>query len=224
MHDIKNLASQLSLLSRNAERHAENPAFRADMLITLRNSADKLNGLLNRLSGYGSSQTAVPEMLDLGQFVRTTVSRNSCQHPVSVSVSDAQDCRILANAELLEQVLLHLIQNAIEASPPGAPVLLRVFTEGLHGCVEVADSGAGMSAEFVRNRLFKPFVSSKPGGFGIGAFEAREHIRAMRGKLEIVSREGIGSRFTVRLPLAAPVGIVATVARNETPPTQARVA
>ena len=53
MHDIKNLASQLSLLARNAEKHADNPAFRADMLVTLRNSADKLNALLARLGRYG---------------------------------------------------------------------------------------------------------------------------------------------------------------------------
>ena len=65
------------------------------------------------------------------------------------------------------------------------------------------DSGSGMSPEFVRSKLFKPFVSSKPGGFGIGAFEARELVRAMRGRLDVESREGLGSRFIVRLPLAA---------------------
>jgi signal transduction histidine kinase len=64
-----------------------------------------------------------------------------------------------------------------------------------------------MSADFVRNRLFKPFVSTKSGGFGIGAFEARELVRAMRGRLDVESREGLGSRFTVRLPLAAATDI-----------------
>ena len=62
------------------------------------------------------------------------------------------------------------------------------------------DSGVGMSPEFVRSHLFKPFHSSKPGGFGIGAFEARETIRAMGGNLEVESREGLGTRFLVRLP------------------------
>ena len=59
-----------------------------------------------------------------------------------------------------------------------------------------------MSPEFVRSRLFKPFDSSKQGGFGIGAFEARELVRAMRGRLDVESREGLGTRFSVRLPLA----------------------
>ncbi len=67
--------------------------------------------------------------------------------------------------------------------------------DGLSCIIEVIDSGAGMSAEFIRSRLFKPFHSSKPGGFGIGAFEARELVRAMNGRLDVESREGIGTRF-----------------------------
>jgi len=65
-----------------------------------------------------------------------------------------------------------------------------------------------MSAEFVRTRLFKPFHSSKPGGFGIGAFEARETIRAMGGWLDVETREGLGTRFLVRLPLASAAGLI----------------
>jgi signal transduction histidine kinase len=64
-----------------------------------------------------------------------------------------------------------------------------------------------MSAEFVRHRLFKPFVSTKSGGFGIGAFEARELVRAMKGRLDVESREGLGSRFIVRIPLALSHGV-----------------
>ena len=59
-----------------------------------------------------------------------------------------------------------------------------------------------MSADFIRARLFKPFASTKDGGFGIGAFEARALVAAMGGRIEVASREGEGSRFTVFLPLA----------------------
>ena len=79
--------------------------------------------------------------------------------------------------------------------------------------IEVIDSGEGMSPEFVRSRLFKPFVSTKPGGFGIGAYEARELVRAMRGRLDVESREGLGSRFTIRLPLAATAELIDNLAR-----------
>jgi putative PEP-CTERM system histidine kinase len=201
MHDIKNLASQLSLLARNAELHADNPAFHADMMVTLRNSADKLNTLLARLSRYVSGGTA--EKLgdvDAAEVVRAVAAQFREQHPVSLA--ECQDLVVTANRESLEQVLVHLVQNAIDASEPGSPVLLGLAGDGLHATIDVLDSGIGMSPEFVRSRLFKPFDSSKQGGFGIGAFEARELVRAMRGRLDVESREGLGTRFSVRLPLA----------------------
>jgi putative PEP-CTERM system histidine kinase len=200
MHDIKNLASQISLLARNAERHAENPDFRADMLVTLRNSAEKLNALLARLSRYNASAVEQLGAVDLADVSRRVAAQFGALHPV-VAFDDAE-CWVRANAESLEQVLVHLVQNAVDASRPNAQVFLRLGGDSLHGVVEVVDSGRGMSPDFVRNRLFKPFVSSKPGGFGIGAYEARELVRAMKGRLDVESHEGLGTRFTIRLPLS----------------------
>lgn len=200
MHDIKNLASQLSLLARNAEKHAEKPEFRADMLVTLRNSSDKLNALLARLGRYGAGGGDRAEKIDAGECAARVVRRYQGQH--SVMLVERQPCQVVANAESLEQVLVHLVQNAIDASAADSPVMLSVTADGFSCRIEVLDSGVGMSPEFVRTRLFKPFHSSKPGGFGIGAFEARELVRAMNGRLDVESREGIGTRFTVRLPAA----------------------
>ncbi|WEK47161.1 MAG: PEP-CTERM system histidine kinase PrsK [Candidatus Andeanibacterium colombiense] len=205
MHDIKNLASQLSLLARNAEKHAEKPEFRADMLVTLRNSSDKLNALLARLGRYGAAGVERPEEIDAVECVTRVVRRYEAQHPVML-VSQ-QPSEVLGKADSLEQALVHLVQNAIDASDADSPVLLSVRTEGLACIIEVIDSGSGMSAEFIRSRLFKPFHSSKPGGFGIGAFEARELIRAMNGRLDVESREGVGTRFILRLPLATSAGL-----------------
>lgn len=203
MHDIKNLASQLSLLSRNAERHADNPDFRADMLITLRNSADKLNALLARLSRYGGNGGEKVEEVDASDVIRAVAARYNAPGALRVHVTHDAPCLVMANRDALEQVVLHLVQNAIDASPEGMAVFLQANSDGLYGSIEVIDTGSGMAADFIRNRLFKPFVSTKQGGFGIGAFEAREMVKAMRGRLDVESREGLGSRFTVRLPLAA---------------------
>ena len=199
MHDIKNLASQFSLLARNAELHAEKPAFRADMLVTLRNSSDKLNALLTRLSRYGSGGVERLEQVPVRDVLGVVMDRFKGGQVV---LAETRDVAITANRHSLEQVLVHLVQNAVDASALNSPVFLSLTTEGLNARFEVLDSGAGMSADFVRNRLFKPFVSTKSGGFGIGAFEARELVRAMRGRLDVESREGLGSRFVVRLPLA----------------------
>lgn len=209
MHDIKNLASQLGLLARNAERHAENPAFRADMLLTLRNSTDKLNGLVARLSRYRPGSVAPQVPTESNSIARSVVRQFQQRHPVNLI--EHGTCEVLASAEQLEQVLLHLVQNALDASPGGVPVVVTVGSDQTHGRLEVIDSGPGMSPDFVRSRLFRPFDSTKSGGFGIGAYEARELVRAMGGTLEVDSREGLGTRFTVILPLAqsAPRAMVA---------------
>ncbi len=200
MHDIKNLASQLTLLARNAEKHAENADFRRDMLVTLRNAAEKLNGLLARLGRYNAGESVAPGALEIGELLEQMRVRFSAHHPIELSAKDK--VAVYADGHALEQVLAHLIQNAIDATSDRKPVVLSLSREAAHGVVQVVDAGEGMSPDFVRGGLFKPFVSSKQGGFGIGAYEARELVKAMRGRLEVESREGFGSRFVIRLPLA----------------------
>lgn len=213
MHDIKNLASQLSLLARNAERHADKAEFRADMLVTLRNSSERLQALLTRLSRYNAAAVEQLGEVELGEVGRRAAARFVPPH--SVVVFDGDEFLVRANAESLEQVLVHLIQNAVDASAFGEQIFIRLSGDSLHGIIEVVDSGHGMSADFVRNRLFKPFVSSKPGGFGIGAYEARELVRAMKGRLDVESHEGLGTRFTIRLPLAHAAELIDSFAPDE---------
>ncbi len=199
MHDVKNLASQMSLLARNAERHADKPDFRADMLVTLRNSSDKLNTLLERLGRYGTGQALAMRPIRLNELAKRLIAR--FKDIREVTLAHAEKSIVMADEEALEQALVHLIQNAIDASEDDQPIFVDVANDGMRGSIQVIDSGSGMAPEFVRNGLFKPFVSSKSGGFGIGAFEARELVRGMGGRLDVESREGIGTRFGVTLPL-----------------------
>jgi putative PEP-CTERM system histidine kinase len=209
MHDIKNLASQLALLARNAEKHADKAEFRADMLVTLKNSSEKLNALLARLGRYGAQGGEAVHPVAVAPLLHRVAERYRTQH--LVTVIEAVDCSVQAQPDALEQALVHLVQNAVEASGENRPVLLQARREGNEVVIEITDSGPGMTAEFVRSRLFKPFHSSKAGGFGIGAFEARETVRAMGGRLEVESHEGLGSRFAVRLPLAAAAELIRTM-------------
>ncbi len=218
MHDIKNLVSQLSLLAANAEKHADNPAFRADMLVTLRNSADKLSALLARLGRYGSGQVNALAPIELVELARGIAERFRGVHPVALTRE--APVSVMGNREALEQALIHLVQNAVDASPATMPVFLDVTSEGLHGVIDVVDSGAGMSPEFIRTGLFKPFISSKSGGFGIGAFEARELVKAMGGRIGVESRLGLGTRFSVVLPLADAVRLLAVRGPDDTAETE----
>ena len=118
-----------------------------------------------------------------------------------MKVEGAADIVASADPARLEQALGHIVQNAVDVSPPDEPVWVHIERRGLEAAVTVADRGAGMSAEFIRTQLYKPFASTKPTGFGIGAFEARSLIAAMGGRLEVESREGAGTRFTIVLPV-----------------------
>ena len=200
MHDIKNLVSQLSLVARNAERHADNPEFRADMIATLQSSVKKMNDLLARLSPGAAREAEPARPVEIRGVLDSLAAQKGRVHPLSVS----GEAELIARADpaALEQALGHLVQNAIDASPADRPVELRLFENGGDVAVEIVDRGHGMSAAFVRDRLFQPFVSTKEQGFGIGAFEARSLILAMGGRLDVESGEGEGTRFTLYLPAA----------------------
>ena len=207
LHDIKNLVSQLSLVTRNAERHADNPEFRADMIATLQSSVKKLNDLMARLSPAAVREAEPARPFAIDDLVERVVAAKSRTHPVLAGGEAGLVAR--GDRTALEQALAHLVQNAIDASAPGEPVEIRWFESGGDVAVEICDRGPGMSEDFIRTRLFQPFASTKESGFGIGAYEARALVAAMGGRLEVDSTIGGGTRFTIFLPgaeaLAAPL-------------------
>ena len=208
-HDIKGISSQLALLASNTERLGANPDFRKDMLLTLRAAASRLDALLDRLAqGAGGAERSCAAVgTDIGSVARAIAGRFASRH--QVSVIEREPCAVLGDCAALEQVLTHLVTNAVEASAFDAPVFIGINAEGSMARVEIIDSGQGMSPQFLTTQLFRPFATSKPGGFGIGAYEAREMVRAIGGRLDVESREGVGTRFVIRLPRAAAAGRVA---------------
>lgn len=200
LHDIKNLVSQLTLVARNAERHADNPDFRTDMVATLKESATKMNDLLARLSQHHGPRAEAVTPLAVMPVVEAVAQARRAQHPIIAR--GRAETLALADPARLTQLLTHLVQNAIEASSAAEPVTIAVEPARDGIAIDVIDHGAGMSPGFVRDQLFKPFVSSKPNGFGLGAFEARQLAEAMGGRVEVASREGEGTRFRIVLPAA----------------------
>ena len=202
LHDVKNLVSQLSLLARNAERHAENPEFRADMVATLKGSVEKMNDLLARLSPRAGSRVQRVEPQPLRPLLTAAIAAKRGEHDVQM-LGDA-GVWVEADGPALEQAISHLIQNAVEACSSTVPVTIRVTPADASVIISIADKGVGMDSDFVRNRLFQPFSSTKPSGFGIGAFEARSIVVAMGGRLGVDSNPGNGTTFTITLPAAEP--------------------
>lgn len=206
LHDIKNLVSQLSLVSRNAERHADNPEFRADMVATLKNSVGKMNDLLARLAPHSQAQVEPGAAQPLRPILEAAIASHGKDQVIELLGDTSLWAQVDSNA--LGQAVGHLLQNAVEASPWIEPVSITVSSAGSHVAIAVADKGGGMDGDFVRNRLFQPFASTKPSGFGIGAFEARSVIAAMGGRLAVDSSPGKGSIFTIFVPAAAPNHII----------------
>ncbi len=204
MHDLKNVVAQLTLLVSNAQRHKENPAFVEDAFKTVENAATKMNRLLTQMRS-GSVSHGRPQMVDLASLLEDVVAARGSTQPVPMLKCLEMDLQVRADQERLADVLGHVVQNAQEATPAEGTIEVRLSRMGEAGAlIEVVDNGCGMDAAFIRERLFRPFYSTKgKTGMGIGAYETRELVRELGGQLEVDSRPGQGTRFCIQLPLAA---------------------
>jgi putative PEP-CTERM system histidine kinase len=200
VHDLKNLVAQLSLLLRNAQRHKHNPEFQEDMLGTIESSVNKMNRILMQLRS-GGLPVERPVPVRLGEVVARAVASKSAYRPSPRLDIAPEDVWVTANAERLERVVGHLVQNALEATPADGTVDVRVHRQGSDATIEVRDTGNGMTEEFIRETLFKPFESTKRMGMGIGTFESREYIRELGGRMEVSSQTGQGTSFLIVLPV-----------------------
>ena len=200
LHDIKNVSGQLSMLLANAEVHADNPEFQRDMLATVRASVGKITRLLSRLQADRRERSHA--LIDPVERLRDIVE--TARHGDTVEInglSGQQAGGVAIDAESFDAVAAHLLNNAIEASPPGAPVRIEVRPEGLSMVIDIVDEGPGMSPEFIRDELFRPFASTKGGGHGIGVYQARELLREAGGDLLVLSRVGSGTTMRLLLPV-----------------------
>lgn len=200
VHDIKNLASQLSLIVTNAARHGHDAEFQQDMLRTVRESVDKMKRLLTQLHGQTAKKPDSPKVVELGPMLRRLVERRrTAAAPVLLELQ-ADGLAVAVEEDRLSAVVDHLVQNAVEAVNGDGRVVVRLVGDGDMAVVEVEDNGCGMDADFVRERLFQPFKTTKGTGYGIGAYESREFARALGGRLEVVSQPGQGTVMRMALP------------------------
>jgi putative PEP-CTERM system histidine kinase len=200
VHDIKNLASQLNLIVSNAKHYIDDPEFRRDMLQTVEDSVARMNSLLSQLKADGA-----PRMLRVPNpnTVIAAVAAEFASGPVAVEVrnDDAVDAAAI-DPDRFRSALTHLLQNAIDASPPRGRVIICSRRLGSQLLVDISDNGPGMDEAFIRDELFLPFRSTKSSGYGIGAFQTRELIRMAGGDLEVISEKGFGTTMRMVLPLA----------------------
>jgi putative PEP-CTERM system histidine kinase len=207
VHDLKNLVAQLQLLLRNAERHRANPDFQRDMLATVEHAVGRMNHLMQQLRS-GVAPVENPHPVELGTIAARLRQRFGTDGR-GISFEVEAGLTVRGHEDRLERVVGHLLQNAIDASGDNPDVRLRIRRDGPDVVIEVADRGIGMTAEFVRERLFKPFQSTKHAGMGIGAYESQQYVASVGGRIEVESAPGVGTTVRVRLPAIVAQGEVA---------------
>lgn len=222
VHDLKNIVSQLSLMLKNAERHRANPEFQKDMLMTVEHSVERMRQLMLQLR-EGATPAGTPVGVDLAAIIERIRAAKSAQGR-QVTTEILENMMTRGHAERIERVIGHVVQNALDATEPDngsrtspGSVLVRLARVGGQAHVEVVDNGTGMDSEFVRDRLFKPFQTTKQAGMGIGAYESFQYVQELGGKINVESNVGAGTRISMLLPLFESSAMPARTAQQREP-------
>ena len=201
VHDLKNLASKLSMTLENLPVHFDNPAFREDALGVMSQSVDQINAICSRLSVLREKLEIHPVQTDLNQVVTSTLTGldglpNGCLVQKLQPVPE-----ILADPDQIQKVVFNLILNAGDAVGNDGEIVVSTEKQDGWVALTVSDNGCGISKEFMDQFLFRPFRTTKTRGTGIGLFQSKMIVEAHNGVIEVDSREGQGSTFRVLLPI-----------------------
>ena len=206
-HDLKNAIEGLSLTVTNMERHFDNPQFRTDAMKGLTSATDKLRALVARLSrpltslsGEHKRPTNVDLVPIIQRVMAMTAEPSRSKHSIVTRLPPS--LHALADAARVEEVLENLVLNALEAMVDKGGTLTIEAGQTANGApmFSVSDTGRGMSQQFIKTRLFRPFSTTKRTGIGLGLYTCREVIHASGGSIEVDSVEGAGTTFRVVLP------------------------
>ena len=199
VHDLKNIVTQLSLMMKNAQRLRDNPEFQQDMLTTVENSLEKMRQLMLQLR-EGEAPPSGRSGVDLLPIIRR-IEAVATERGRTLEVQVTEKVITRGHEQRIERVLGHVVQNALDATTPSDRVWLRLERSSGQAQLVVGDTGHGMSEEYVRTRLFKPFQTTKETGMGIGAYESLQYIRELGGNIAVDTKVNRGTVMTIVLPL-----------------------
>jgi len=200
IHDLKNLASRLSLTMQNLPAHYDDPAFRSDMLSTISRSVAKIEEMCSRLSPLSRKLELRRQRADLNALAELTLAGLNGQLRGQLIRDLGPVPPLLIDSEQMQKVLLNLVLNASDAVEEGGHIRVTTRERDGSAVLAVADDGCGMSPEFMARSLFAPFQTTKRRGLGIGLFHSKTIVEAHRGRIEVESELGRGSTFRVVLP------------------------
>lgn len=203
LHDLKNYTSTLSLLAQNVAKHGTNPDFQKDAFTTIQSTVDKMNQLIKHITVVGKGLVLSKSEIELNDLVDTTLSSLDGALGLKGRICSifGDLPRFSGDADQLANVLRNLIINACNASKKEGMVTIETRAEKGRVYFSVSDEGCGMSEEFISSKLFKPLQTTRAAGWGIGLFQCQQIVKAHGGTITVESGEGLGSTFTVELPV-----------------------
>ncbi len=204
VHDLKNAASGLNLTLQNLPLHFDDPEFRKDALRGIAGTVERINSLISRLSLLRGKFEIHPVKLDLNQLVAEVVKELDGTLGADLETEFQPLPPLLGDRDQLESVIRNLVLNAHEALNGEGRIQIATSRSEDAAVLSVSDNGCGMSEEFLRRSLFRPFLSTKAKGIGIGMFQTRAIIQAHRGSIRVESELRKGSTFRVCLPITVP--------------------
>jgi len=199
-HDLKNSITALSMLSENALKNFEDREFQRVVLNTIAQTVDRMKSLLGRLREAPTPTRLRLEPVDLATLAREAAVPVARNDRVRL-VMELTPLSISADGEALARVIQSLVTNAVQSIEGYGTVQLKTYAESGRAVVSITDTGCGMSEEFVRTSLFAPSGSSRSGGWEIGLYDARGLVEAHGGTIDVSSKTGSGTTFSLRLPI-----------------------
>ena len=202
LHDLKNCASMLAMVSRNAEDHDADPEFRRDARLATGETARKMRTIIERLSHLPKNGDLRLARMDLNDVVRGAVDHaRLAANGVRISTELALLPPIAADTDEIRRVVENLLVNAVEALAGEGDVCVRTAADQRSVSLEVSDNGPGVPPRLLQGGLFKPFSTTKPQGLGIGLYQVKSILTAHGADIDIVSREGHGTTVRARFPV-----------------------
>ncbi|NTV21509.1 MAG: PAS domain-containing protein [Chlorobium limicola] len=204
-HEIRNPLNAIGILAQRLDIEfspaADEPEYR-HLVRTVVSEVHRLNAIIQRFLKFGRPPLLMPVPVHLADFVRSygTVLQSEAEKK-SIRFTLKADCdrTVLIDREQMQQVLLNIIRNGVEATAKGGSITIRVFCRGSRSVIEIADSGTGIPAAKLPE-IFNLYFTTKNDGSGMGLSIANQIVHAHGGLIEVSSREGEGSVFSIVLP------------------------
>ncbi|NIM93693.1 MAG: HAMP domain-containing protein [Anaerolineales bacterium] len=211
VHDVKNPLAVIKGMAEELQEDDELTPEANEQLIIIRDNATRATRIVADLLKFARQSTPQLKRQNINETIRTAIRLTDYlarKGRVEVQTELLPDpVNVMYDATQIEQVIVNLIQNAIQAMPDGGILTISLTRTGQAIAIEVKDTGVGIPEEYL-NRIFDPFFTTKPEGEGTGLGLSVSYgiVSSHRGRIDVSSIEGVGTTFTVLLPQEQQMG------------------